>query len=763
MTAVIYARYSSDNQREESIEGQIRECTAYAEKNGITVIKHYIDRAFSAKTDNRPEFQQMIKDSGKKLFDVVLVWKFDRFARNRFDSANYKMILKKNGVHLISVMEPIAEGSQGILVETLLEGMAEYYSAELSEKVIRGQTENALKGKCTGGMGTIGYKIDEDKFYHLDPLTAPLVLEAFQRYDNGDKMVEIVNFLNDKGVRNMLGGKMTHSSVNTMLKNRRYIGELSFRDIVVPDAIPVIVPKDLFDRVQKRLDKNKRAPACGKADEEYLLTTKLFCGKCGALMFGESGTSATGRTYYYYKCANVKRRKGCNKKTVQKDWLEDLVVRETMKLIQDDAVIDKIVQLVMDVQNQENTTIPLLEKQLREVNKKLDNLMKAIEDGLYTRTTKERLEALEIQKDELTAKIADEKLKKPSFNEDFIRFWLMKFRKFDISQKKQRKALIEIFVNAIFLYDDRMLITFNYKDGTQTVRFEDTLTADCGEKSLRLRSNESPSGAFEQQNGLAQARWRGLAPTSSDLSSSAGPELFSRETEELFLFYLELLQTTEPQSFGRLRLCCSYTALFALCAEFRVLFQQGLEVLAGKAARHLCHLFRRTLGHDFTACTAALRAKIDNMIGALDQVEVVLNDNDRIARVHQLLQHLDQAVYVCDVQAGSRLVEDIHGLAGAAAGQLVCQLHALGFAAGKGGGALAQCYIAKAHVQQGLQFAGNLRLIGKEDHRFLHRHVQHIGDGLFLILHFQRFTVVACTLAHFAGHVHIRKKVHFDL
>ena len=177
-------------------------------------------------------------------------------------------------------------------------------------------------------------------------------------------------------------------------------------------------------------------------------------------------------------------------------------------------MIDKIVQLVMDVQNQENTTIPLLEKQLREVNKKLDNLMKAIEDGLYTRTTKERLEALEIQKDELTAKIADEQLKKPSFNEDFIRFWLMKFRKFDISQKKQWKALIEIFVNAIFLYDDRMLITVNYKDGTQTVRFEDTLTADCGEKSLRLRSNESPSGAFEWQHGL-RSKWRSLTPTSA--------------------------------------------------------------------------------------------------------------------------------------------------------------------------------------------------------------------------------------------------------
>ena len=463
MNAVIYARYSSDNQREESIEGQIRECTAYAERNGITVVRHYIDRALSAKTDNRPDFQQMIRDSNKKLFEIVLVWKFDRFARNRFDSANYKMILKKNNVHLISVMEPIAEGSQGILVETLLEGMAEYYSAELSEKVIRGQTENALKGKCTGGTGTIGYKIDADKFYRIDPLISPLVLEAFQRYDNGEKIVEIMNYLNEKGVRNMLGGKLTCSSMNTMLKNRRYIGELSFRDTVVPDAIPAIVPKDLFDRVQKRMEKNKRAPARGKADEEYLLTTKLFCGKCGALMFGESGTSATGRTYYYYKCATAKKKKGCNKKTVQKPCPD-------------------------------KSAIPLLEKQLREVDRKLGNLMKAIEEGLFTRTTKERLDALEAQKDELTAKIADEKLRKPSFNADFIRFWLMKFRKFDVSQQKQRKALIEIFVNAIFLYDDRMLITFNYKDGSQTVRFEDTLAADE------------------------------LAGNSSDLSSSARPQ-----------------------------------------------------------------------------------------------------------------------------------------------------------------------------------------------------------------------------------------------
>lgn len=155
MKAVIYARYSSDNQREESIEGQIRECTAFAEKNGITILRHYIDRAFSAKTDNRPEFQNMIKDSGKRLFDMIIVWKLDRFARNRYDSARYKATLKKNGVKVVSATEVISDGAEGIILESVLEGYAEYYSADLSEKVVRGMTENALKSKGFRLQGSI--------------------------------------------------------------------------------------------------------------------------------------------------------------------------------------------------------------------------------------------------------------------------------------------------------------------------------------------------------------------------------------------------------------------------------------------------------------------------------------------------------------------------------------------------------------------------------------------------------------------------------
>lgn len=185
MKAVIYARYSSDSQREESIEGQPHECTAFAEKNGITVLRHYIDRAFSAKTDNRPEFQNMIKDSGEKLFDKVIVWKLDRFARYRYDSARYKSTLKKNGVKVVSATEVISDGAEGIILESVLEGYAQYYSADLSEKVIRGMTDNALKCKYNGGTMPIEYVIDDERHFQIDTLTAPFVLDAFKKYDGG--------------------------------------------------------------------------------------------------------------------------------------------------------------------------------------------------------------------------------------------------------------------------------------------------------------------------------------------------------------------------------------------------------------------------------------------------------------------------------------------------------------------------------------------------------------------------------------------------
>ena len=339
MTAVIYARYSSDNQREESIEGQIRECTAYAEKNGITVVKHYIDRALSAKTDNRPDFQQMIKDSEKRLFDIVLVWKLDRFARNRYDSAHYEYQLERNHVKLVSATEPISDSPAGIMVKSML-------------------------------------------------------------------------------------------------------------------------------------------------------TTKLFCGMCGAMMFGECGTGRNKVVHHYYKCATAKRFKTCKKKTVRKEWLEDLVIAETMKLIQDDAVIDAIVAEVMELQDRENTTLPLLEKQMREVENGIENMLNAIQAGVLTNSTKSRLEKLEAQQKELEVRIAEEKIARPRLSENQVRFWLTRFRKLDPNVKSHRETLINTFVNAVYLYDEKVLITFNYKDGTKTITFDEIAAKDAPE------GNGSDLGCF---------------------------------------------------------------------------------------------------------------------------------------------------------------------------------------------------------------------------------------------------------------------------
>ena len=466
MTAVIYARYSSDNQREESIEGQIRECTAYAEKNGITIVKHYIDRAISAKTDNRPQFQQMIKDSDKKLFDIVLVWKLDRFARNRYDSARYKTQLKKNGVKLMSATEIISEGPEGIILESVLEGYAEYYSADLAEKVVRGQTENILKGRCNGGRGTFGYTLDSERKFHIDPLASPFVLESFTKYRDGLTMKEIRDWLNENGIKNPVGGEFTYNSVEHMLKNRRYIGELKFRDVVVPDAIPPIVPLELFDDVQEKIAKNKKAPARRKAEDDYLLTTKLHCGCCGALMFGESGTSRTG----------------------------EVVVNQTMQLVRDDAAMESIIAKVMELQDRENTNLPLYEKQLRDAESGIQNMLNAIQAGILTSSTKERLEQLEETKRELEARIAEEKLAKPKIKEEFIRFWLMRFRKLDMSLKDQRQALVDTFINSIYLYDDKVLITFNYKEGTQTITFEEAAQAASKENGSDLDCFTAPQG-----------------------------------------------------------------------------------------------------------------------------------------------------------------------------------------------------------------------------------------------------------------------------
>ncbi len=479
MNAVIYARFSSDRQREESIEGQVRECNAYAEKNGIRVVTTYIDRAKSAAkdTDKRENFQKMIKDSAKHLFDIVLVWKLDRFARSRYDSAHFKNILRKNGVKVVSATEAITDGPEGIILESMLEGMAEYYSAELAEKVRRGMKENALKRRYNGGTIPFGYEL-EDRQLKPDPETAPVVLSVFQQYAEGKSLREIIDGLNQKGITTSRGSSFTYSSFKSMLKNRVYVGEFHYADTIIPDGMPAIVPQELFDRVQTRNKKNRHAPAMSKAKEKYLLTTKLFCGKCGTMMVGESGKSKTGAVHHYYKCGKAKRSQGCDKKAVKKDWIENIVVRYTVQMLQNEALLDWLTNRILEVQGEESYDLRLLQQQLSQAEKGIDNMLNAIQAGIITASTKERLTALERQKEELETAISQERISHPRLTKEQIKFFLHRFRKTDVSDPDERQRLIDCFVNAVFLYDDKIVFTFNYKDGTKTISLADLACSD---------------------------------------------------------------------------------------------------------------------------------------------------------------------------------------------------------------------------------------------------------------------------------------------
>lgn len=492
MKAVIYARYSSDNQREESIEGQLRDCNEYAKYNDITVVGSYIDRALSAKTDNRPEFQKMIKDSAKRLFDVIIVWKLDRFARNRFDSAYYKNVLKKNGVRVVSAKESISEGAEGIILESVLEGYAEYYSVELGEKVNRGMTDNALKAMSNGGITPLGYYLDDEQRLQIDEIKAPFVREIFQRFADGEMIKTIIADMNARGVGTTVRMKkrpgkkpytkpLGYNNVRRMLSNRKYIGEYKFKDIVIENGIPAIIEKGLFEKVQKRIATNTRAPALHKAREEYLLATKLFCGKCQAMMLGESGTSKTGKIYNYYKCANAKKTHNCDKKTVQKDKIENAVIKAIIDKIMDDELMEQLSYRLYDLQQRESSILNALQTQLAETERAIDNMLDAIQKGIILDSTKKRLADLEERQKALQIEITQEQIKRPALTREQILFGLTKFRKSDLTTQEGKQRLIDGFVNRIYLFDDYAIITCNYKEGEEKITFEDVENSELGE------------------------------------------------------------------------------------------------------------------------------------------------------------------------------------------------------------------------------------------------------------------------------------------
>lgn len=472
MNVVIYARYSSHNQQETSIEGQLKVCHEFCERNNYTVIHKYIDRAISGRTDNRPDFLQMIQDSANRNFEFVIVYQLDRFSRNRYDSAHYKNKLKKNGVRVLSARENINEDASGILMESVLEGMAEYYSAELSQKVKRGMEINASKCLCTGGNRTLGFYIDKDKKFQIDPNTSPIIKLIFEMYADGKSIVEITDYLNAQGYKTIQNKPFGKNSIRNILGNKRYIGTYTYKDTEIAGGIPRIISDELFNKVQEVLKKNKKAPARARAKEEYLLTTKLFCGYCKEMMTGFSGTGKLGKVYRYYECKGTKKHT-CKKKRVKKEYIEDIVIEVCRGLLTKENInrISKEISKLFE-NNQDTFNLKRLKKQLSENERKHRNLINAVSEcdiESLRKTFYSEILELESQKEKIEEEIREEEKLHIVLTEPEIKFFLTSLKNGSADNIKYRKVLITTFINAIYLYDDKITLIFNSGDKPVTI------------------------------------------------------------------------------------------------------------------------------------------------------------------------------------------------------------------------------------------------------------------------------------------------------
>ena len=482
--AVIYARFSSDMQREESIDAQVRAITEYAKNKNINIIKIYADEAKSATTDDRPQFLQMIEDSKNCLFDIIIVHKLDRFSRNRYDSAIYKRKLQLNGIRLISVLENLDDSPESIILESVLEGMNEYYSANLAREVMKGQKENAYNCKHNGGMPPLGYKVNDDLTYSIDEKTAPAVHIIYQMYIDGYGYTKIAERLNNEGYRTQTGRKFSRHSMYGILRNEKYTGTYVFNrtvkqipgakrvhrkskdedDIIkIKDGMPRIIEDKIWMEVQNKLDNNLKGS--NSAKEIYLLTGLIKCGKCNGAMIGNRRKAGRNKDLYVtYECNTRKRTKECDMKAINRDYVEELVISELEKNVFSDKAIQKITEHISSYCKTEHKTINAdinkYTHELTGVQTQINNIVNAITNGMFHDSMKSQLDNLEDKKSKLTLRIqeANLQLNKHAPSDEMIKEYLSYGKKIRHMDKNEQKKLINTYVSSILVHEDNIQI-----------------------------------------------------------------------------------------------------------------------------------------------------------------------------------------------------------------------------------------------------------------------------------------------------------------
>ncbi|MGX4583027.1 recombinase family protein [Paenibacillus chitinolyticus] len=486
--AAAYCRFSSDNQRDESIDAQVRAIEDYCKKNGYELIKVYADRAKTATSDRRPEFQNMITDSEKKLFEAVIVHKLDRFSRDKYDNVKYKRKLKANGIKLLSVTENLDGSPESVIMESLLEGMAEYYSKNLAREVMKGMKETAYQCKHTGGLPPIGYAVDPTtKKYVVNEDERGIVETIFSMFHNGYGYNQIVTALQEKGYRSRYGRPIGKNTLHDILRNEKYTGVYIFnltdsKDVLgkrnshrkkdsenvirIEGGMPEIITKDLFQQVQTKMDANKQKPGRQRAKELYLLSGLIVCGECLINLGYEyamiGNTKYSGRNklkYVTYRCGNRDQCKACRNPELRREYVESYVIDELQKKIFNDDAIPTLARQLTEYQAKKDDTVQAeaksLEKNLRETGKQIDNIVSAIASGVSNATLLGKLEELEVQKLKLEQRFLEYNASKKTapVTEDALRQLLSKFKEhIDSRNLPEVKKFVDSYVEKVIVY-----------------------------------------------------------------------------------------------------------------------------------------------------------------------------------------------------------------------------------------------------------------------------------------------------------------------
>lgn len=468
--AVIYARYSSHNQRDASIEQQIEECTEFARRNNLFVLEAYSDKAVSGKTDRRKDFQRMMRDAEKGYFQVVIAYKSNRIGRNMLQALQNEEKLSRFGVRVLYAKEEFGDNAAGRFALRTMMNVNQFYSENMAEDIMRGLLDNAERCMVTGSL-PLGYVSDQNRKYAIDEKQAAVVREIFDRFIAGWSFADMAGDLNRRGITTKQGGQWNKGSFHRILTNERYTGVYLYRDIRKEGGIPPIINRDTWLAVQQMLKTKKNPIGAHRHSGDYLLTGKLFCGLCGTPMVGISGTGKSGSKHYYYACQKRRLEHDCKKKNVSRDLLEDTVCKGVVNYVLQDRVIEWMADCVMDYQerHKDDGMISTLTARQKQVDTSIKNILSAIEQGVFTSSTKSRLEELEQEQAKIKQAIETEKALRPTHTRARVVYWLEQFRGGNIDDPAYREKLVHIFVNAIYLYDDHLKIALNFSGNNSTV------------------------------------------------------------------------------------------------------------------------------------------------------------------------------------------------------------------------------------------------------------------------------------------------------